>query len=424
MRYSFLFVAVGCALTLSQAAAALPEPTLHVAKTEVQSTTAANASPEYVALEKRVQTHLQDMLRGNAQALTRTQLESAQQQSPQADTAWLKAADYDFQKNAREQDSIKLLSAFNLLTPTLLRQNRATVERINQDASDALRQKALIDAENIRYFYALAEALGPRLGNAFIDVYQRGEMGKAAALIKASAVSTSPAKQFYHYPRPFKQPGNAIHLVPDTAVVNDSVPYTASGDAFPSGHTNSGYNDALLLAEMLPERFVPLIDRAATYGYSRVVLGVHYPLDVMGGRMTAENQIATLMNDPEYKKLFTEAKAQMRTALEQACGMSLAKCAQPQGKDDPYTQPAMRQFYRFTMSYGLPAAKVAARPVSVPKGAEVLLEGPLPELSAEQRRALMVKTAEADGYPLSGSSEGNFWQRLNLHDAVVASKQR
>ncbi|MFP1979979.1 hypothetical protein [Lonsdalea quercina] len=252
MRYSSLFVAVGCALTLSQAAAALPEPTLHVAKTEVQSTTAANASLEYVALEKRVQTHLQDMLRGNAQALTRTQLESAQQQSPQADTAWLKAADYDFQKNAREQDSIKLLSAFNLLTPTLLRQNRATVERINQDASDALRQKALIDAENIRYFYALAEALGPRLGNAFIDVYQRGEMGKAAALIKASAVSTSPAKQFYHYPRPFKQPGNAIHLVPDTAVVNDSVPYTASGDAFPSGHTNSGYNDALLLAEMLP----------------------------------------------------------------------------------------------------------------------------------------------------------------------------
>jgi len=60
----------------------------------------------------------------------------------------------------------------------------------------------------------------------------------------------------------------------------------------------------------------------------------------------------------------------------------------------------------------------------VPKGAEVLLEGLLPELSAEQRRALMVKTAEADGYPLSGSSEGNFWQRLNLHDAVLASKQR
>ncbi|RAT14402.1 phosphatase PAP2 family protein, partial [Lonsdalea quercina] len=323
MRYSSLFVAVACVLTFSQTPAALPEHTLHVAMTEVQSTTAANASSEYVALEKRVQKQLQVMLRGDAQTLTR-----AQQASPQADTAWLEAASYDFREEAREQDSIKLLSAFNQLTPTLLSQNRATVERINQDASDALRQKALIDAENIRYFYALAEALGPRLGNAFIDVYQRGEMGKAAALIKASAVSTLLAKLFYHYPRPFKQPGNAIHLVPDTAVINDFVPYTALGDAFPSGHTNSGYNDALLLAEMLPERFVPLIDRAATYGYSRVVLGVHYPLDVMGGRMTAEHQIATLMNDPEYKKLFTEAKAQMRTALEQACGMSLAKCAQ------------------------------------------------------------------------------------------------
>lgn len=422
MRNASLFIAVACAWPLAQAPAALPEHTLPVAMTVVQSTTAANASPEYVALEKSAQQHLQDMLRGDEKTLTRMQLDSAQQASPQADTAWLSAADYDFQKEAREQDSIKLLSAFNQLTPALLRQNRATVERINQDASGALRQKALIDAENIRYFYALAEALGPRMGNAFIDVYQRGEMGKAAALIKASAVSTSPAKQFYHYPRPFKQPGNAIHRVPDTAVVNDSVPYTASGDAFPSGHTNSGYNDALLLAEMLPERFVPLIDRAATYGYSRVVLGVHYPLDVMGGRMTAEHQIATLMNDPEYKKLFTEAKTQMRTALKRACGMSLAQCAQPQGRDDPYTHPVMRQFYRFTMSYGLPATKVAARPVSVPKGAEVLLEGPLPELSAGQRRALMVKTAEANGYPLSGSREGNFWQRLNLHDAVLASK--
>ncbi|GAB7260520.1 hypothetical protein DaDZ19_21870 [Dickeya ananatis] len=84
----------------------------------------------------------------------------------------------------------------------------------------------------------------------------------------------------------------------------------------------------------------------------------------------------------------------------------------------------MKSFYRYTMTYNLPMAKVKALAVKVPEGAEVLLEGPLPQLSAAQRRALMVKTAIADGYPLSaGGQDANFWQRLNLHDAVEAAKK-
>lgn len=40
----------------------------------------------------------------------------------------------------------------------------------------------------------------------------------------------------------------------------------------------------------------------------------------------------------------------------------------------------------------------------------------------------MVKTALADGYPLSGApgdkGTQNFWQRLNLHDAVQSAQRR
>ncbi|OOC12587.1 phosphoesterase PA-phosphatase, partial [Dickeya dadantii] len=132
-------------------------------------------------------------------------------------------------------------------------------------------------------------------------------------------------------------------------------------------------------------RFVPLIDRAATYGYSRLVLGVHYPLDVIGGRMAAERSVAHILNDPAYRVLFNEAKTQLRAALEKACGTALAECAKPQGKNDPYTDPAMKSFYRYTMTYHLPEAIVEALPLKVPEGAEVLLEGPLPQLSAAQR---------------------------------------
>ncbi|ANE77032.1 acid phosphatase [Dickeya solani] len=424
MRYSVVFMVVTCTLAVWQAQAAVDGDAIVQQMSLLQTTTQASSSKPVVDMQQQVQRYLQKALQGSAPLLTRSVMNNAPYLSePWDDVKWLKATNYRFNSQDQQQDIIPLLSGFNALPADVLQENIATVERINQDASPALQQKALIDAENTRYLYALAEALGPKLGEAFLDAYQHGEIGKAAVLIKASNVSTSAAKNAFNYPRPFRQSGNRIHLVPDTAVVMDNQPYTASDGAFPSGHTSGGYNAALLMGQMLPERFVPLIDRAATYGYSRLVLGVHYPMDVIGGRMAAERSVAHILNDPAYRVLFNDAKTQLRAALEKACGTTLAECAKPQGKNDPYTDPAMTSFYRYTMTYHLPAAIVEALPVKVPEGAEVLLEGPLPQLSAAQRRALMAKTAIADGYPLSsGDMDANFWQRLNLHDAVAAAK--
>lgn len=385
------------------------------------TTTPASNSPAVVALEGSVQTALINSIKGDSSTLARSQLETAKQGGKQVDKAWLQASGYDFGKKANQQAGIELLSAFSKLPEATLAQNLATVENINLNATDGARRQALVDAEGQNYLYFLADALGPKLGEAFIRAYDKGELGKAASLLKASEVSTSEAKKHFDYKRPFLIPGNTIHLVPDSAVAKDNHPYTADGGSFPSGHTNTGYTDALLMAQMLPERYVPLIDRGARYGYSRIVLGVHYPLDVMGSRMVAERNVAHYLNDPHYRELFDAAKQQLRSALEKECGTSLRECAKVPAQDDPYAAKAMQTFYRFTMTYNLPAAKVKASPLVVPEGAEVLLEAPLPNLSAAQRRQLMVRTALADGYPLSGDASQSFWQRLNLHDAVKAA---
>lgn len=384
----------------------------------VDTTTPASQSHQFTELELNIQAALRQALQGNAPSLTRPQLETAKQSAQVADTQWLHGSRYDFAEKKNQQADIEILSAFSQLPADVLQQNLATVTQINRDATQGQREQALADAEGINYLYFLADALGPRLGGAFITAYNKGEISKAAALIKASEVSTSAAKAHFNYPRPFLQPGNTIHLVPDSVVIKDNKPYSATGGAFPSGHTNTGYTDALLLAEMLPERFVPLIDRGARYGFSRVVLGVHYPLDVIGSRMVVERNVANYLNDPQYRQIFDQAKTQLRAALEKECGTTLPACAQSEGRADPYTDPAMASFYRFTMTYGLPARHKDAAPVKVPDGAEVLLEAPLPNLSAAQRKQLMVKTAYAGGYPLSGSDEQSFWHRLNLHDAV------
>lgn len=393
---------------------------LNAARDIANTTTPASVSQTFDGLESQSLSALRDALKGDGAKVERGQLEKAAQSAKQADTAWLKASGYDFKVKDNQKAGIELLSAFSKLPAPVLDQNLKTVETINLDATQGLRHQALADAEGISYLYFLSDALGPRLGKAFIAAYDKGELSKAAALIKSSEVSTGAAKKHFDYKRPFLIQGNTIHQVPDDVVVKDNKPYSADGGSFPSGHTNTGYTDSLLMAEMIPERFDSLVERGARYGYSRIVLGVHYPLDVMGSRMVAQRNVAHYLNDPAYRKLFNEARDQLRTALEKECGTSLAECARTAGKDDPYRDPAMREFYRFTMTYDLPQQKGNVQPLKVPEGAEVLLEAALPHLSASARRDLMVKTALPGGYPLSGeTADQNFWQRLNLPEAYA-----
>ena len=57
-------------------------------------------------------------------------------------------------------------------------------------------------------------------------------------------------------------------------------PHTHS---FPSGHATTSFACATVLAFLLPRLSVPLLVLAAAVAWSRVYVGVHFPLDVVAG---------------------------------------------------------------------------------------------------------------------------------------------
>lgn len=231
-----------------------------------------------------------------------------------------------------------------------------------------------------------------------------GKMVDLIGIVRGNYASTSQAKKFYSYMRPFRWKDPSV-IVPTLLPAMSSTPESDGG--FPSGHTNASYLAALALAYAVPERYQELLTRASEMGNSRIVAGMHSPFDVMGGRVTATAFAAGALADPDNAALKQAAYTQAHEALLTETGTA----------EDRFTDYAKNKAqFNQRLTYNFQQINPTGKPAVVPKGAEVLLETRLPYLSADQRRAVLATTALPSGYPVLDDPEG--WGRLNLFAAA------
>jgi acid phosphatase (class A) len=88
-----------------------------------------------------------------------------------------------------------------------------------------------------------------------------------------------------------------------------------TSSSYPSGHATWGYITALVLADMVPERRMFLMERADDFARNRVIAGVHYPSDVESGRLLATVIVAFVFSSPQFATERAAAAKELRAVL-------------------------------------------------------------------------------------------------------------
>ncbi len=161
-----------------------------------------------------------------------------------------------------------------------------------------------------------------------------------------------------------------------------SISGLTTNPSFPSGHTTYAYTDSLLIGMLVPQDYQSMLARASAYANSRIVLGVHYPLDIIASRALASYDLSQAFTNAAYQNgtstttafnlatQFNAAKPEIQTYLTTqgaaaGCGATLATCSTSAANtaNDPYAPTAATATtYLANLTYGLPTLTLAQAP--------------------------------------------------------------
>jgi len=83
---------------------------------------------------------------------------------------------------------------------------------------------------------------------------------------------------------------------------------------YPSGHSTRGTVQALVLAELFPDRKEAILAIGRNLGWDRVLIGKHFPTDIYAGRVLGQAIVRELLASPAFQHDLAEAKAGVQAA--------------------------------------------------------------------------------------------------------------
>lgn len=185
--------------------------------------------------------------------------------------------------------------------------------------------------------------------------------------------NTDPNQDVFGSSRPVQVTPTGVNQFDSTSIAG-----LTTNPSFPSGHTTYAYTDSTLLAMLVPQDYQNMLLRASTYANSRIVLGVHYPLDIIASRALASYDLSQAFTNAAYMSnaattgvavnlpaAYNAAKPELQTYLATQCGASIATCSTSAANTagDPYVPSAANQaLYQSKLTYGLPTLTLAQAP--------------------------------------------------------------
>lgn len=181
-----------------------------------------------------------------------------------------------------------------------------------------------------------------------------------------------------------------------------------TGSSYPSGHAWNAFKQAATLSMMFPEKIKEIYGRASEYGESRVIVGAHFPTDIIASRAAHFYLLAQHLADDKIAQSFATLAKDARSVLPSQCIHKPQSCFTPTKNgsanlsNNNHTVPELS-------------------PDKLPKLASNLLRLRFPYLNEEQRLSILASTAypsdSLSGWNIKSDDPNTYWGVINLADA-------
>lgn len=171
------------------------------------------------------------------------------------------------------------------------------LKHVTDNRTDA--EKAAAQSQIILDFFTFSPVIG--------DWFKKESLPKTYAFFlkveKTTKTVTNIGKNHWKRKRPFDYEPSINVLKKETSL------------SYPSGHSSRGMVYASVLSEIFPDKKDELLKFGFNVGWNRIIAGVHYPSDVMTGRITGMAIARDLMKNQVFLKDLEEVKKEIKSVM-------------------------------------------------------------------------------------------------------------